>query len=57
MLAALEANVVIFEAGPMDRVARAVSIPDAVRTKWLLDGERAGPEAVGAGNAILHQVR
>jgi hypothetical protein len=35
MLAELPENVVISEAGPLDRLARAVSIPEALRTEWL----------------------
>ena len=50
MLAALPENVVISEAGPLDRLARAVSIPEATRTEWLrwmvsaLGQRRAGGE-------------
>jgi hypothetical protein len=35
MLAALPENVVISEAGPLDRLARAESIPEAARAEWL----------------------
>jgi len=35
MLAALPENVVISEAGPMDRLARAESIPEAAKAEWL----------------------
>jgi hypothetical protein len=35
MLAELPENVVISEAGPIDRLARAVSIPAEVRVEWL----------------------
>jgi hypothetical protein len=35
MLAELPENVVISEAGPLDRLARAVSIPEALRMEWL----------------------
>jgi hypothetical protein len=35
MLAALPENVVISEAGPLDRLARAKSIPEAVKAEWL----------------------
>lgn len=35
MLAELPENVVISEAGPLDRLARAVSIPEPLRTEWL----------------------
>lgn len=35
MLAALPGNVVISEAGPIDRLARAVSIPEPERAEWL----------------------
>jgi hypothetical protein len=35
MLAALPENVVISEAGPLDRLARAESIPEAAKAEWL----------------------
>jgi len=35
MLAELPENVVISEAGPLDRLARAISIPEASRIEWL----------------------
>jgi hypothetical protein len=35
MLAALPENIVISEASPLDRLARAVSIPEAARAEWL----------------------
>jgi hypothetical protein len=35
MLAASHRNVVISEAGPIDRLARAVSIPEPTRAEWL----------------------
>ena len=35
MLAALPEHVVISEAGPLDRLARAERIPEAVRAEWL----------------------
>jgi hypothetical protein len=35
MLAALPEHVVISEAGPLDRLARAKSIPEAVKAEWL----------------------
>lgn len=35
MLAELPEHVVISEAGPLDRLARAVSIPEALKTEWL----------------------
>jgi hypothetical protein len=35
MLAALPENVVISEAGPLDRLARAESIPEAAKVEWL----------------------
>jgi len=50
MLAALPQNVVISEAGPLDRLARAFSIPEAARAEWLrwmvsaLGQKRSGQE-------------
>lgn len=50
MLAASEESVVISEAAPLDRLARAVAVPEATRAQWLrwmvsaLGQKRAGRE-------------
>jgi hypothetical protein len=50
MLAASPENVVISEAGPLDRLARAASIPEAAKAEWLrwmvsaLGQKRSGQE-------------